>query len=99
VAARALAPALVRRRADPGLGAAVARAHDSLAYFALRDDRATVRAGHTLVSYRPVRTVALAAGDPLGPCEEWPQAVRTFLAEAAAPKPPPEPPAPMPDRK
>ncbi|HEY3035795.1 MAG TPA: phosphatidylglycerol lysyltransferase domain-containing protein, partial [Streptosporangiaceae bacterium] len=84
VAARALAPALVRRRADPGLGAAVAGADDSLAYFALRDDRATVRAGHTLVSYRPVRTVALAAGDPLGPCEEWPQAVRTFLAEAAA---------------
>jgi lysyl-tRNA synthetase, class II len=84
VAARALAPALARWQADPGLGAAVAGADDSLAYFALRDDRATVRAAHTLVSYRPVRTVALAAGDPLGPCEEWPQAVRAFLAEAAA---------------
>jgi lysyl-tRNA synthetase, class II len=84
VAARALAPALVRWQADPGLGAAVAGADDSLAYFALRDDRATVRAAHTLVSYRPVRTVALAAGDPLGPCEEWPRAVRAFLAEAAA---------------
>ena len=84
VAARALAPALARWQADPGLGAAVAGADDSLAYFALRDDRATVRAAHTLVSYRPVRTVALAAGDPLGPCEEWPQAVRAFLAEVAA---------------
>jgi lysyl-tRNA synthetase, class II len=84
VAARALAPALVRWRADPGLGATVAGADDSLAYFALRDDRATVRAGHTLVSYRPVGTVALAVGDPLGPDEEWPEAVRTFLAEAAA---------------
>jgi lysyl-tRNA synthetase class 2 len=83
VAARALAPALVHCRADPRLAAAVAAADDSLAYFALRDDRATVRAGHTLVSYRPVGTVALTAGDPLGPCQEWPQAARVFLAEAA----------------
>jgi lysyl-tRNA synthetase class 2 len=83
VAARALAPALVHHRADPRLGAAVAAADDSLAYFALRDDRATVRAAHTLVSYRPVGTVALAAGDPLGPCPEWPRAARAFLAEAA----------------
>ena len=84
VAARALAPALVRRQADPGLPAAVAAADDSLAYFALRDDRATVRAAHVLVSYRPVGTVALAAGDPLGPREEWPQGIRAFLAEAVA---------------
>ncbi len=83
VAARALGPTLVRWQADPGLGAAVAAADDSLAYFALRDDRATVRAAHTLVSYRPVGTVALAAGDPLGPCQEWPRAVQAFLAEAA----------------
>jgi lysyl-tRNA synthetase class 2 len=84
VAARALGPALARWQADPGLAAAVAGADDSLAYFAMRDDRATVRAVHTLVSYRPVRTVALAAGDPLGPDQEWPEAVRAFLAEAAA---------------
>ena len=83
VTARALAPALVRRQADPGLEAAVAGADDSLAYFALRDDRATVRAGGTLVSYRPVGTVALAAGDPLGPAQEWPRAARAFLAQAA----------------
>ncbi len=83
VAARALAPALVHGQADPGLGAAVAAADDSLAYFALRDDRATVRAARTLVSYRPVGTVALAAGDPLGPREEWPRAARALLAEAA----------------
>jgi lysyl-tRNA synthetase, class II len=84
VAVRALAPALVRRQADAGVGAAVSAADDSLAYFALRDDRWTVRAAHTLVSYRPVGTVALAVGDPLGPSLEWPQAVRAFLAEAAA---------------
>jgi lysyl-tRNA synthetase, class II len=83
VTARALAPALVPCRPDPCVGAAVAGSDDSLAYFALRDDRAIVAAAHTLVSYRPVGTVALAAGDPLGPCEEWPQAARAFLAEAA----------------
>jgi lysyl-tRNA synthetase class 2 len=84
VVARALAPALVRWQPDPGLAAAVAGADDSLAYFALRDDRMTVRAAHTLVSYRPVGTVALAAGDPLGPAQEWPGAARAFLVEAAA---------------
>ena len=84
VAARALAPALVRRQVDLGLAAGVASADDSLAYFSLRDDRVTVRAGGTLVSWRPVGTVALAAGDPLGPSEEWPQAAQAFLAQAAA---------------
>ncbi len=52
VVARALAPALIRCQADPSLDAAVAAADDSLAYFALRDDRATAGAAHTLVSYR-----------------------------------------------
>jgi lysyl-tRNA synthetase class 2 len=50
----------------------------------LRDDRLTVRAAHALVSYRPVGTLALAAGDPLGPRQEWPQAAWAFLAEATA---------------
>jgi lysyl-tRNA synthetase class 2 len=36
------------------------------------------------VSYRPVGTVALAAGDPLGPGAGWPAAAQAFLAEAAA---------------
>jgi lysyl-tRNA synthetase class 2 len=84
VATRALAPALVRRAADPGLAAAVAASDDSLAYFALRDDRATVRAGDALVAYGPVGSVALAAGDPLGAPAHWPAAVAAFLAEAAA---------------
>jgi lysyl-tRNA synthetase class 2 len=84
VATRALAPALVRRPADPGLAAAVAASDDSLAYFTLRDDRATVRAGEALIAYGPVGSVALAAGDPLGPPAQWPAAVAVFLAEAAA---------------
>jgi lysyl-tRNA synthetase, class II len=84
IASRALAPALVRRPADPGLAAAVAASDDSLAYFALRDDRATVRAGDALVAYGTVGSVALAAGDPLGPPAQWPAASAAFLDEAAA---------------
>jgi lysyl-tRNA synthetase class 2 len=84
VASRALAPALVRRPADPGLAAAVAASDDSLAYFALRDDRATVRAGDALVAYGTVGSVALAAGDPLGPPAQWPAAIAAFLDQAAA---------------
>jgi lysyl-tRNA synthetase, class II len=84
VVARALAPALVRPVRDPGLAEAVAASGDSLAYFALRDDRLSVRAGDALVSWAPVGVVALAAGDPLGPPAGWPAAVAAFLAEAAA---------------
>jgi lysyl-tRNA synthetase class 2 len=84
VATRALAPALARRPADPGLAAAVAGSGDSLAYFALRDDRATVRAGDALVAYGTVGSVALAAGDPLGPPVQWPAAIAAFLDQAAA---------------
>jgi lysyl-tRNA synthetase, class II len=83
VCARAVAPAVTRRAADPGLAAAVAASDDSLAYFALRDDRVTVRAGDALVTYGAVGSVALAAGDPLGPPEQWPAAIAAFLDAAA----------------
>src|SRR6266536_1054016 len=66
-----------------GLAALAAGSSDSLAYFALREDRATVGAGGALVSYRWVGTVALAAGDPLGPLQDWPGAIAAFRAEAA----------------
>ncbi len=84
VAARALTPVLAGKRRDPGLAAAVAGSDDSLAYFALRDDRATVRAGDALVAYGAVGSVALAAGDPLGPSAQWPAAIAAFLDEAVA---------------
>ncbi len=84
VAARALTPVLARRAGDPALAAAVAASDDSLAYFALRDDRATVRAGDALVAYGTVGSVALAAGDPLGPPAQWPAAVAAFCDEAVA---------------
>jgi lysyl-tRNA synthetase class 2 len=84
VVARLLGPALVRPGREPGLAQAVAASGDSLAYFALRDDRASVRSGRALVSWAPVGVVALAAGDPLGPPADWPAAVLAFLSEAAA---------------
>jgi lysyl-tRNA synthetase, class II len=84
VVARVLAPALARPVRDPGLAEAVAASGDSLAYFALRDDRLTVRGGDALVSWAPVGVVALAAGDPLGPPAGWPAAAAMFLTEATA---------------
>ena len=84
VVVRLLAPARgPRSLAEPRLPGLAAVSDDSLAYFALRDDRATVRAGEALVSYRGVGTVALAAGDPLGPRQDWPAAITAFRAEAA----------------
>ncbi len=82
---RLLGPALTRRRPDPdpGLPTLAACSQDSLAYFALRDDRSSVRSSDAVVCYGTVGTVALAAGDPLGPPEQWPAAAAAFLAEAA----------------
>jgi lysyl-tRNA synthetase, class II len=67
---------------QPALAALTAASTDSLAYFALREDRAVVGAAGALVSYRGVGTVALAAGDPLGPPAGWPAAIAAFRAEA-----------------
>ena len=57
---------------------------DSLAYFALRRDKAVVWSdtGKAAVSYRVVSGVMLASGDPLGDPEAWPGAIRMFLEEA-----------------
>jgi lysyl-tRNA synthetase class 2 len=57
---------------------------DSLAYFALRDDRSAIFApsGNAVVTYRVVGAVSLAAGDPIGECGTWPSAVAAWLEEA-----------------
>lgn len=57
---------------------------DSLGYFATRDDRLSCWSdgGEAAVSYRVVAGTALAAGDPLGPREHWPAAMRAFLDTA-----------------
>ncbi len=82
---RALAPVRSSRSRSPALPALVTASDDSLAYFALRDDRATIGigTGDAMVSYGAAGVVALAAGDPLGPREHWPAAVGAFLAEAS----------------
>ncbi len=54
---------------------------DSLAYFAARQDRSIVASPNrqALVSYRVVSGTALAAGDPIGPPSQWPDAITAFL--------------------
>jgi lysyl-tRNA synthetase class 2 len=55
---------------------------DSLGYFATRADRSTVLSadGRAAVSYRVVSGVSLAAGEPLGAPEAWPDAIDRWLA-------------------
>jgi len=57
---------------------------DSLGYFALRGDKVAVfsPSGKAAVAYRVVGSVTLAAGDPLGDPEAWPQAIGAWLEEA-----------------
>ncbi len=56
---------------------------DSLGYFALRGDKTAIfsPSGKAAVAYRVVGSVSLAAGDPLGDPEAWPQAIEAWLDE------------------
>ena len=58
--------------------------NDSLAYFATRRDKASIFSadGRAAVTYRVLRGVSLASGDPIGDPTAWPRAVQTWLAEA-----------------
>lgn len=57
---------------------------DSLAWFATRRDKRVVFApgGRAAVAYRVVAGASVAAGDPVGPVDDWPAAVSAWLAEA-----------------
>ena len=79
---RAVAPRRVVS-APPPTPEELRASDDSLAYFATRDDRISVRVRDGLVSYGVAGSVALAAGDPFGPREAWPAVVEGFLAQAA----------------
>ncbi|MFC4553629.1 bifunctional lysylphosphatidylglycerol synthetase/lysine--tRNA ligase LysX [Georgenia faecalis] len=59
-------------------------AEDSLGYFATRDDRSAVFASNerAAVSYRVVSGVSLAAGDPVGDPDAWPDAIGRWLDHA-----------------
>lgn len=83
------APRIVIRRSDDDerdLRSLISRhgSSDSLAYFALRDDRAVVwgPGRRAAVSYRVVGGTMLATGDPLGPPSEWHGAIEAFMARA-----------------
>ncbi|MFC4376566.1 bifunctional lysylphosphatidylglycerol synthetase/lysine--tRNA ligase LysX [Nocardia halotolerans] len=54
---------------------------DSLGYFATRRDKAVVFApnGKAAITYRVELGVCLAGGDPIGPKQAWPQAIRAWL--------------------
>ncbi|MEU4236042.1 phosphatidylglycerol lysyltransferase domain-containing protein [Actinoplanes sp. NPDC026619] len=57
---------------------------DSLGYFALRTDKSLIWAPNqaSVVAYRVVNGVSLAAGDPIGPESAWPEAIGAWLADA-----------------
>jgi lysyl-tRNA synthetase class 2 len=59
--------------------------HDSLGYFALRDDKSVIWSptGKSCIGYRVLQGVMLASGDPIGDPEAWPGAIHAFLDEAA----------------
>jgi lysyl-tRNA synthetase class 2 len=59
--------------------------HDSLGYFALRDDKNIIWSptGKACIGYRVLSGVMLASGDPIGDPEAWPGVIHGFLDEAA----------------
>ena len=61
-------------------------AEDSLAYFALRDDRPVLwgPGRRAAISYRAISGTMLAAGDPIGPQSAWPEAITAFVEHARA---------------
>ena len=96
VAALALAAGTMRPRRDrraaptPALSHAAALEHvrrhgdDSLAWFALRDDKRWFVADGCAVPWAPFGSVALVAPDPIGPADRRDQAMTAFVAFARA---------------
>jgi lysyl-tRNA synthetase, class II len=60
-------------------------AADSLGYFALRHDKSLIwsPSGKAVIAYRVLHGVSLAAGDPIGDPEAWPQAITVWLGDCA----------------
>jgi lysyl-tRNA synthetase class 2 len=56
-------------------------AADSLGYFALRHDKSLMwsPSRKAVIAYRVINGVSLAAGDPIGDQEAWPQAITAWL--------------------
>lgn len=68
------------------LRALLGQAHqqDSLDYFALRQDKSVIfsASGKAAITYRVIRGVTLASGNPIGDPEAWPGVIAAWLAEA-----------------
>jgi lysyl-tRNA synthetase, class II len=77
-------PAQRKPDEEAALRRLVAADRDSLAYFALRDDKLAYldRERRSALCYTVVGGVALVSGDPLGPPERWRALVDGFLARA-----------------
>jgi lysyl-tRNA synthetase class 2 len=58
---------------------------DSLAYFALRDDKDLIWARNrkAAIAYSVINGTMIASGDPLGDPECWPMAIEEFIQEAS----------------
>jgi lysyl-tRNA synthetase, class II len=70
---------------DVRLREAIRKSNDSLAYFALREDKSVVWSpnGTAGIAYRVINGVSLASGDPIGPESAWPDVIAAWLAECA----------------
>ena len=68
------------------IGALISKypSEDSLAYFALRDDKDVIWAknGKAAITYSVINGTMIASGDPLGDPECWPAAIQAFIQEA-----------------
>jgi lysylphosphatidylglycerol synthetase-like protein (DUF2156 family) len=79
-------PGRAARSTDADRARAIVERHggDTLAYFALRDDKEHFFFGDTLVAYAVVSGVCLVSPDPIGPPDERVAAWRAFRLFAAA---------------
>ncbi len=55
---------------------------DTLAYFALREDKNYFFTGRSVVAYRYLWNLGLVSGDPIGPPEEIPRTIEAFVRHA-----------------
>ncbi|MFM6941414.1 MAG: phosphatidylglycerol lysyltransferase domain-containing protein [Candidatus Planktophila sp.] len=60
------------------------KSHDSLGYFALRNDKSLIWSNNSkaAIAYSVKQGVMIATGDPLGDPECWPSAIANFIEEA-----------------
>ncbi|SBT38986.1 bifunctional lysylphosphatidylglycerol flippase/synthetase MprF [Micromonospora auratinigra] len=72
------------RAADLARARAIIARHggDTLAYFALREDKSFFFVGDCVVAYDVRDGVCLVSPDPIGPAQQWVQAWTRFLAHA-----------------